>query len=84
MAKPLARPINAPQKMPKGMAIVLPIGPKLAAAQAIIAPVVTTQGTERSICPSRITSIMPVAMTPRKDATFNCCNRYVGDRKLDE
>src|SRR5215831_11273347 len=28
--------------------------------------------------------IAPVEMTPRKDATFSCCRRYSGDRKLRE
>ena len=50
----------------------------------IMPPTATTQGTERSIWPSRITSIMPVAITPRNDATLSCCSRYSGDRKLDE
>jgi hypothetical protein len=31
-----------------------------------------------------MTIIMPVAMTPRNDATFSCCSRYSGDRKLLE
>ncbi|MCY1239942.1 hypothetical protein D9M72_527640 [compost metagenome] len=73
-----------PHRMPKGMASVVPRGPYAAAAQAIIAPVATVHGTERSICPSRMTSIMPVAMMPRNDATFNCCSRYSGDKKLRE
>ena len=58
--------------------------PHEAAAQAIMAPVVTTQGTDRSIWPSRMTSIMPVAMTPRNEATLSCCSRYSGDRKFSE
>ena len=45
-------------------------------------PTATTQGTERSIWPSRMTIIMPVAMTPRKEATLSCCSRYSGDRKF--
>jgi hypothetical protein len=47
-------------------------------------PSATTHGTDRSICPSRMTSIMPVAITPRNDATLSCCSRYSGDRKLGE
>ena len=66
------------------MASTTPAGPNAAAADAIIAPVATVHGTERSIWPSRMTSIMPVAMTPRNEATFNCCSRYSGDRKLVE
>ena len=66
------------------MASAVPIGPKAEAAQAIIAPVATTHGTDRSIWPSRITSIMPVAITPRKEATRNCWSRYSGERKLAE
>jgi hypothetical protein len=38
----------------------------------IMAPTLTTQGSERSIWPRRMTSIMPVAMIPRKEATFSC------------
>src|SRR5690606_14733504 len=59
-------------------------GPKAVAAEAIIAPSVTVQGTDRSIWPSRITSIIPVAMTPRTAPTLSCCSRYSGDRKLGE
>jgi hypothetical protein len=47
-------------------------------------PTATDQGTDRSIWPSRMTIIMPVAMTPRNEATFNCCRRYSTDRKLVE
>ena len=49
-----------------------------------MAPTATVQGTQRSICPSRMTSIMPVAMTPRKAPTLSCCSRYSGDRKFGE
>ena len=70
--------------MPNGIASVSPTGPQPVAAVAIIPPTATTHGTDRSICPSRITIIVPVAITPRNDATFNCCSRYSGDRKLDE
>ena len=73
-----------PQKMPNGMAMTSPDGPKAAAADAIMPPTATDQGTDRSICPSRMTIIMPVAMTPRNDATLSCCSRYSGDRKLVE
>ena len=52
--------------------------------QAIMPPTATTQGTERSIWPSRMTSIMPVAMTPRNEATFSCCSRYSGERNSVE
>src|SRR5258706_6596342 len=47
-------------------------------------PTATTHGTERSIWPIRMTSIVPVAITPRKDATLSCCSRYSGERKLLE
>ena len=70
--------------MPNGTDRMTPAVPQEAAAQAIIAPVVTTQGTDRSIWPMRMTTIMPVAMTPRKDATLSCCRRYSGDRKFSE
>ena len=60
------------------MASATPTGPQPVAAVAIIPPTATTQGTDRSIWPSRITIIIPVAMTPRNDATFNCCSRYCG------
>ena len=59
-------------------------GRRRSAAQAIMPPTVTTHGTDRSIWPSRMTSIMPVAMTPRNEATLSCCSRYSGDRKLGE
>ena len=58
--------------------------PQPVAAVAIMPPTATTHGTDRSIWPSRMTIIMPVAMTPRKDATLSCCSRYSGDRKLLE
>ena len=58
--------------------------PQPVAAVDIMPPTATTQGTERSIWPSRMTIIMPVAMTPRNEATFSCCSRYSGDRKLRE
>ena len=54
------------------------------AAVAIIPPTATTHGTDRSIWPRRITIIIPVAMTPRNDATLSCCSRYSGERKLVE
>ncbi len=66
------------------MAIASPIGPHPVAAVDIMPPTATTHGTERSIWPSRMTIIVPVAITPRNEATFNCCNRYSGDRKLRE
>ena len=59
----------------------VPSNSNAAAAQAIMPPIATDQGTERSIWPSRMTSIMPVAMTPRNEATLSCCSRYSGDRK---
>ena len=45
-------------------------------------PTATTQGTDRSIWPRRITSIMPVAMTPSNEATLlvdgaSTCNHVV-------
>ena len=46
-----------------------------AAAADIMPPTVTIQGTDRSMPPSRITSIAPVAMTPRKDAICSCSSR---------
>ena len=72
---PLTKPSATPQSMPKGMARIMPVSPWAAAAHAIIPPTATTQGTERSIWPSRMTTIMPVAMTPRNEATFSCCSR---------
>ena len=66
------------------MASASPAVPQPVAADAIMPPTATTQGTERSIWPSRMTIIMPVAMTPRNEATFSCCSRYSGDRKLRE
>ena len=66
------------------MAIASPTGPHPVAAVDIMPPTATTQGTERSIWPSRMTIIVPVAITPRNEATFNCCSRYSGDRKLRE
>ena len=72
---PLSKPQTTPQTMPKGMARAVPTPPWAVAAQAIIPPTATTQGTDRSIWPSRITTIMPVAMTPRNEATFSCCSR---------
>jgi hypothetical protein len=58
--------------MPTGIARISPTGPHPVAAVAIIPPTATTHGTDRSICPSRMTIIAPVAMTPRNDATFSC------------
>ncbi len=81
---PLTRPSATPQAMPNGIASISPSGPQPVAAVAIMPPTATTQGTERSIWPSRMTIIVPVAMTPRNDATFSCCSRYSGDRKLLE
>ena len=81
---PLTSPSAMPQATPIGIAIASPSGPQPVAAVAIMPPTATTQGTDRSICPSRITIIAPVAMTPRNDATFSCCSRYSGDRKLRE
>ena len=82
--KPLTSPSATPQPMPTGIASTSPSGPQPVAAVAIMPPTATTHGTDRSICPSRMTIIIPVAMTPRKDATFSCCSRYSGDRKLVE
>jgi hypothetical protein len=82
--RPLTRPIAMPQVTPTGIAIATPAGPQPVAAVAIIPPTATTHGTERSIWPSRITIIIPVAMTPRNDATLSCCSRYSGERKLRE
>ena len=81
---PLTSPSATPQPMPTGIASASPSGPQPVAAVAIIPPTATTHGTDRSIWPSRMTIIMPVAMTPRNDATFSCCSRYSGDRKLLE
>ena len=50
----------------------LATGPHPVAAVDIMPPTATTQGTDRSIWPSRMTIIVPVAMTPRNEATFNC------------
>jgi hypothetical protein len=43
-----------------------------AAAVDIMPPSVTTHGIDRSILPSRIMIIEPVAMMPRKEATRSC------------
>src|SRR5215470_15402386 len=67
-----------------GIAMISPTGPQPVAAVAIMPPTATTHGTDKSICPSRITIIAPVEMTPRNDATLSCCSRYSGDRKLRE
>src|SRR6478609_7846759 len=82
--RPLTSPRATPQPTPMGMASAAPTLPQPVAAVAIMPPTATTHGTDRSICPSRITIIAPVAITPRNDATFNCCRRYSGDRKLLE
>src|SRR5258706_5678977 len=81
---PLTRPSPTPHRMPKGMASASPAGPQPVAAVDIMPPTATTQGTDKSIWPSRMTIIIPVAITPRKDATFSCCSRYSGERKLLE
>ena len=81
---PLTSPSAMPQPTPTGIASASPSGPQPVAAVAIIPPTATTHGTDRSIWPSRMTIIIPVAMTPRKDATLSCCSRYSGDRKLVE
>ncbi len=73
--QPLTRPSATPQATPTGMAMASPSGPQPVAAVAIMPPTATTHGTERSIWPSSITIIMPVAMTPRNDATLSCCSR---------
>src|SRR5262245_37256671 len=81
---PLTRPSAVPQPTPTGIASATPSGPKPATAVDIMPPTATTHGTDRSICPSRITTIAPVAITPRNEATLSCCSRYSGDRKLLE
>src|SRR4051812_41364877 len=43
-----------------------------------MAAAVSVHGTERSMCPSRMTSIIPAATIPRKEPTCNCCSRYWG------
>ena len=73
-----------PQPTPKGMARDWPIGPQPVAAVDIMPPTATTHGTDRSIWPSRMTISVPVAMTPRNEATLSCCSRYSGERKLRE
>src|SRR5215831_9902283 len=82
--RPFTSPRRMPQPTPTGIAMASPSGPQPVAAVAIMPPTATTHGTDRSICPRRITIIAPVEMTPRKEATFSCCNRYSGDRKLRE
>src|SRR5688500_18239411 len=79
---PLMSPNASPHRMPTGMAKVAPHGPHPAAAVDIIPPTVMIHGTERSICPSRITIIMPVETRARKEPTWSCCSRYSGDRKF--
>ena len=73
--RPLSRPSTAPQRMPKGIAHGPQAAPQPAEAVAITPPTVTSQGTDRSIAPSRITSIAPVAMMPRKAAIWSCSSR---------
>ena len=46
-----------------------------AVAVAVMPPIVTTQGIDRSICPSRITTIRPLATMPRNEATWSCWSR---------
>ena len=59
-----------------GIAMTTPASPhQPAAAVAIMPPTVTIQGIDRSIWPSRITSIAPLAMMPRNDAVCSCCSR---------
>ena len=53
----------------------VPTCPQPAAAVDIMPPMVTTQGIERSMWPSRMTSIRPEAMMPRNEATWSCCSR---------
>src|ERR1044072_8319652 len=75
-------PNAKPQRMPIGMAKAAPSGPQPAPAVDIMPPTVMIQGTERSIWPSRITIIMPVETSARKEPTCSCCSRYSGDRKF--
>jgi hypothetical protein len=42
---------------------------------AIIPPMAMVHGIDKSIWPSRMTSIIPVAITPRKEAVRSCCSR---------
>src|SRR5688572_25707284 len=79
---PLTRPNARPHRMPTGMANAAPHGPQPAAAVDIMPPTVMIHGTERSIWPSRITIIMPVETSARKEPTWSCCSRYSGDRKF--
>ena len=73
---PLTRPSSAPQAMPIGIAKCATAPPHQPADAAdITPPTVTTQGTDRSIPPSRMTSIAPVATTPRKEAICSCSSR---------
>ena len=67
--KPLNSPAASPMASPTGIAA----GPPTAVA--IIAAAVSTQGTDRSIWPSRITTIIPAAQIPRNAPICNCCNR---------
>ena len=82
---PLTTPSAAPHAMPNGIAIHSPVAPHHPAAAAdITPPMVTVQGTERSMPPSRMTSIAPVAPMPRNDAICSCSSRYSAERKLLE
>jgi hypothetical protein len=72
---PFKMPKIRPHRMPIGIAKVAPIGPQPAAAVDIMPPTVMIQGTERSICPRRITIIMPVAISARNEPTWSCCSR---------
>ena len=44
-------------------------------AVAIMAPAASVQGTERSMWPSRMTSIIPAATMPRNEPTWSCWSR---------
>ena len=68
-------PMPIPQATANGMASALLVGPHPAAAVDIMPPMVTTQGIERSMWPRRTTSMTPVAMMPRNEATWSCCRR---------
>ena len=66
---PLMRPTAAPTTTPAGMASAAAQGsPIPTMLVATIAAVAITQGIDRSMCPSRITTIAPAATTPRKAA----------------
>ena len=67
------RPLNRPTPRPTPSAAGIAQTPPTAVPSIALAAIV--HGTDRSICPSRITSIMPMAIVPRNAAMRICCSR---------